>query len=533
MTSTFHGLETARRGMFTQQSALQVTGHNIANANTPGYSRQRVNFVQTEPYPPASMNRPQIPGQMGTGVKAGSIQRVRESFLDVQFRTEQNKLGYWESRSTALIKMEDIMNEPSENGLSAVLGEFWQGLQDLSTYPENEGTRQVVLQRGQAVVDTFHYLSDSLTTIKNDIGNELGVNLKDINSILKQIGDLNKQISDIEPHGYLPNDLYDQRDLLVDELSKHLNIKVEKKPVGGNALAVADGIYHIKMINGDGTETELVTGIDFKQIGFTGSDNKLAYDIPESIENITIFDAKGETAQGTISYSDNFPAGELKGLIESYGHGPTGSVKGIYPDMLKDIDKLAFSFASIFNEIHSKGLDLNGKKGTDQFFITTGSFEGTAQSIELGSLNPSDIAASTKGTENVSVDAGDGKNALNLANISSMLLSNTNQKLEGLTDEIDLTTLSEIQTGTLNSFYEGIIGRLGVDSMQANRLKNNSQVLSDSVNQNRQSVSSVSLDEEMTNLIQFQHAYNAAARQITVVDEMLDKIINGMGHVGR
>lgn len=93
MRSTFHGLEVAKRGMFTQQSALYVTGHNIANANTPGYSRQRVNFVQTEPYPPASMNRPQIPGQMGTGVEAGSIERVRDSFLDIQYRGEITSLA--------------------------------------------------------------------------------------------------------------------------------------------------------------------------------------------------------------------------------------------------------------------------------------------------------------------------------------------------------------------------------------------------------------------------------------------------------
>ena len=124
--STFHGLETAKRAMFTQQQALYVTGHNIANANTPGYSRQVLNMVPTDPFPAAAMNRPQIPGQMGTGVEAGSIQRVRDSFLDSQFRNENNKLGYWESRADALTKMEGIMNEPSENGLSAVMGEFWQ-----------------------------------------------------------------------------------------------------------------------------------------------------------------------------------------------------------------------------------------------------------------------------------------------------------------------------------------------------------------------------------------------------------------------
>ena len=255
--STFHGLETAKRGLFAQQQALYVTSHNIANANTPGYSRQVLNMVPTDPFPAPGLNRPQIPGQMGTGVEADSIQRVRDSFLDTQYQNENNKLGYWAARSDALTKMEDIMNEPTENGLAAVMGEFWQSLSDLSAYPENEGTRKVVLQRGQAVVETFHYLNDSLTTIQQDIGNEISINLQEINSILKQIADMNRQISEIEPHGYLPNDLYDQRDLLVEQLSEHIQVKVDKIPAGGNAHPNAVGLYQIQMVGSDGVGTNL------------------------------------------------------------------------------------------------------------------------------------------------------------------------------------------------------------------------------------------------------------------------------------
>lgn len=252
MRSTFHGLEVAKRGMFTQQSALYVTGHNIANANTPGYSRQRVNFVQTEPYPPASMNRPQIPGQMGTGVEAGSIERVRDSFLDIQYRGENNKLGYWEARADALKKMEDIMNEPSDSGLSKTMDQFWQALQDLSVNPENEGARSVVRQRGLAVVETFHYLYDSLSQIKKDLGHEIGVTITEINSLAQQISKINQQISEIEPNGYLPNDLYDERDRLIDELSKLVNVQVEKVPSGGNALKIAEGTYNIYLVDSNG-----------------------------------------------------------------------------------------------------------------------------------------------------------------------------------------------------------------------------------------------------------------------------------------
>lgn len=544
MVSTFHGLETAKRGMFTQQNALYVTSHNIANANTPGYTRQRVNFVQTEAYPAAGMNAPMIPGQLGTGVQAGSIERIRESFLDTQYRNEQNKLGYWESMASSLSKMEDIMNEPTENGLSAVMGEFWQSLQDLATYPENEGTRQVTLERGQAVADTFHFLSESITTIKNDIGNEVSVNLKEINSILKQIDELNKQIGSVEPHGYLPNDLYDQRDALVDQLSNHLDIKVEKVQSGGKPQEMAEGQYIIKL---NGTDVNLVDTSGFVQLGFEG-ENGLSYDIPSAIGNLTVFSSDGKEVKGSIAFvngSDEvvFPAGKLKGLIESYGYETTGGVKGTYPEMLDNLDKYAFSFASLFNEIHSKGYSLSGEQGSDQFFsVTAGStvdftdkdsYKGAAQAITMGNLKPSDIAVSTKLNASGGVEAGDGKNALNLANIANMLLSNENQTLEGLTETINLKDFSIINTGTLNFFYEGVIGQLGVDAMQANRLTNNSTILRDSVENNRQSVSSVSLDEEMTNLIQFQHAYSAAARQITVIDEILDKVINGMGTGGR
>lgn len=547
MVSTFHGLETAKRGMFTQQNALYVTGHNIANANTPGYSRQRVNFIQTDAFPAASMNRAQIPGQLGTGVKAGSIERIRESFLDIQYRGEQNKLGYWESRATSLSKMEDIMNEPTDNGLSAVMGEFWQSLQDLSTYPEKEGTRQVVLERGQAVVDTFHFLNDSLTAIRTDLGNEISVNLKEVNSLLKQIGDLNQQIGEVEPHGYLPNDLYDQRDMLVDQLSKQMNIKVEKISSGGQSLKIAEGQYNITMVNADGTDIPLVSKSDYAQLGFEGADG-LSYDVPNSIEALTIYGSQGNTKlefakDGNVAFS----SGKLRGLIESYGYDvttdngdgtSTTAVKGVYPDMLDNLDKLAYTFGSIFNEVHSKGYNLDGQSGSKFFTLESGTHKGASKNIGIAQLNPKDIAASTKVKKDdlgniIGVDAGDGKNALNLSNISSMLLTNTQQKLEGLDETIDLTAFTVIGTGTINTFYEGMTGQLGVDALQANRLTQNSQVLSNAVEKNRQSVSSVSLDEEMTNLIKFQHAYNAAARQITILDEILDKVINGMGVGGR
>ncbi|MBM7649359.1 flagellar hook-associated protein 1 FlgK [Bacillus ectoiniformans] len=534
MASTFHGLETAKRGMYTQQSALYTTGHNIANANTPGFSRQRVNFVQTEPYPAAAMNRPQIPGQMGTGVEAGSVQRVRESFLDVQYQGENNKMGYWQSRAEALNKMEDIMNEPSDSGLAKVMGQFWQSLQDLSVNPENEGARTVVLQRGQAVADTFHYMHDSISAIRDDIGNEISVTVKEVNSLLEQISKLNKQIGEIEPHGYLPNDLYDERDRLVDQLSQHINIKVDKVPSGGNALKIAEGQYVISMFHADGiTPTEIVNSANFNKVGLqsdpVAADSEGDGVVDKPNDPITHFTVNGEEI--TVN---NFSQGRLRGLAESYGYKDNANnTKGIYPQMLDDLDKMAYSFGSIFNEVHSLGYGMEQDQPQSKPFFdgiadSKANYKDAAKTIQLGSLTSEEVAASVIG-----MNDGNGTNAINLANIQGFILTNSTQKLEGIAGSIDLTQLSAINNGTIKSFYEGIIGRLGVDAQQATRLGKNSEVLRQSVETNRQSISSVSLDEEMTNMIKFQHAYNAAARNITVVDEMLDKIINGMGTGGR
>ncbi|WP_017436399.1 flagellar hook-associated protein FlgK [Saccharococcus caldoxylosilyticus] len=528
MGSTFQGLEIAKRGLFTQQSALYVTSNNIANANTPGYSRQRVNFVETEPYPPASMNRPQIPGQMGTGVEAGSIERVRDSFLDLQYRGENNKLGYWEARADAIQKMEDIMNEPSDSGLAKTMDQFWQALQDLSTNPEDEGARSVVRQRGQAVVDTFHYLYNSLSQIKQDLGSQIDVTITQINSLAQQISKINQQISEIEPNGYLPNDLYDERDRLVDQLSQLINVRIEKVPSGGNALKIAEGVYKIYLVDSNGNP---ILDSNNKPIylvdGSTANTLSVSYG---SINGNNGKDFVSGVQVGGVSISTS---GKLLGLIESFGYqDSSGNVKGIYPEMINNLNNLAYTFGTVFNKVHQQGYSLgsNSKNGLS-FFDQSSLASDAAKNIKLSSDidDLSNIAASTKQGE-----SGNGSNALNLASVGQILLSSSGSVslIDNIT--VDFSSLNlPLTSGTIKSNYEGWIGKLGVDGQQAERMKNNSEVLRQSVEERRQSVSSVSLDEEMTNMIKYQHAYNAAARQITAIDQMLDKIINGMGIVGR
>ncbi|MED3643619.1 flagellar hook-associated protein FlgK [Caldifermentibacillus hisashii] len=518
MVSTFHGLETAKRGMTAQQLGLYTTGHNISNANTPGYTRQRVSFETAEPFPGAGLNRPQIPGQLGTGVQAGTIERIRESFLDVQYRSENTKLGYYSSLSSALAKMEDIMNEPSNSGLQNIMSQFWSSLQNMADHPENLGARQVVAAKGQMVAETFNYYYNSLDGIKKDLGSEMDVTVKNINTIVSQIDELNKQIASVEPHGMLPNDLYDKRDQLVDQLSSLVNVKVRPiKPIQyGQPLPTAVGLYQIELVQND--EAQLLT-VD----GTTGASqqNELSITAENGVKAPPLKGNVQSVQVGSVTL-DNF-SGKLKGLIESYGYiGANDKVKGHYPEMMEKLNKLAYAFANEFNHIHQQGYGLEKTARAGVFFDLSGSTDNNyAQIIRVHDeiiKDPTNIAAAAKkGGDN----SGDNTIAFQLADLKKKNFKEYS------------VPLPNDMSGTFDFYYAAMIGELGVAAQSANTNMENVQVLVDSVEYNRQSVSGVSLDEELTNMITFQHAYNASARMITVIDEMLDKIINGMGVVGR
>lgn len=535
MRSTFMGLETSRRGLFTQQSALYTTGHNISNANTTGYSRQRVNMQATTGFPTAGLNSSTFGGHLGTGVEAGSVQRIRDSFIDNQYRQETNKLGYWESRSQSITQIEDILNEPSDYGLANALDNFWSSLQDLNVNPENGATRSVVVERGIAVADSFNYMYNSIKQIQENTGNEIGVSLKDVNSILKQIASLNEQIQAVEPNGYLPNDLYDARDVLLDELSTYFPIEIENVKSGGNALANAEGSITVSL-KLNGSTVKLVEGRDFAQLrtaGNTSGDNITPTGPVEGFYIVKV-DADGNDTPLSDDWKDNTQTiqeiskfnslGKLKSLVDSYGYESGTGEKGLLPDMISKLNTMAKAFAEEFNKIHTgidgdsnypKGSDLYGNEGKEFFVNKDGNGEITAGNIYVSAeiiSDPGKIVASDSEPDG-NPEPGNGKFALKLANM----------KFNQLTD---------LGNVSVQTYFEGVIGQLGVDGEQATRLTDTASTLQQAVFERRASVSSVSLDEEMTNMITFQQAYNANARMITVVDEILEKIINGMGRVG-
>jgi flagellar hook-associated protein 1 len=490
--STFHGLEMAKQALFTQQSALYTTGHNISNANTEGYTRQRVNFETLPAYPAGSRNRPQIPGQIGQGVQAGSVERIRDRFLDLQYRAENSKNGYWQSMSDSLYRMESLLNEPSDSGLSKTMNQFWQSLQDLAVNPDSTSSRSVVVQRGQTVADTFNYLRKNLETMQSDTRKQIEVTIDDANSMLRRINDLNEQIKRVEPHGYLPNDLYDERDVLIDKLSGIVNIKVERVKSAESSLDIAGGLTKITLLDDNGNSV-----IDLINPGDDPSFKQFDLDANAAVTDIKILSDGNAVGNFNVSKSN----GTLSSLINVFGNQDIS-----FSSMLGEINKIADEFAQEFNRVHALGFDLNGNPGGEFFKVDAkGNMIVSTAIVD----NPSLIAASSDPNAK-----GNGKNALDLAGVFK-------NKLTGL----DNTSTT--------SYFEGLIGRLGVAAQEANRMAANTEVLKSQVEEQRMSVSSVSLDEEMTNMIKFQHAYNAAARSMTAMDEILDKIINSMGIVGR
>lgn len=555
MGSTFMGLETSKRGLTTQQTALYTVGHNIANANTDGYSRQRVNMEATMGFPGVGTNAPKVPGYLGTGVQAGSITRIRDQFIDNQYRQETTKLGYWSSKSDAVSQMEDVLSEPSEYGLNTAFDNFYAALQDLSTKPESAATRAVVAQRGEHLADSFNYISTQLTQIQTNLKNEISVESDKVNSIIKQIAALNQQIGNVEPNGYLPNDLYDSRDSLLDQLSEYFNVTVDYTKSGGNAQDIAEGSMNVYIKLDDGTKVQVVNkdkgatltanGYNPDEVDATTKEVKSykhsAFDGSDNYSAFTDFAINMNGATSTISYDqlDNVGSGKMASLINSYGYATQttdtwdtngwkatvdvsagGKVlsAGLYPDKLGELNQLAQKFAEEFNELHKAGYTLgNSSVHGGDFFVdsdgkgTVGDNKITAANIKVNSYIISDnnlIAASTGQFEE-----GNGKQAITLSNLKT-------------------TTIAGLNNASAQTYYEGIIGNLGVQGQQATTMEYNSTTIQLTISNNRASVSSVSLDEEMTNMITFQQAYNASARMITVVDETLDKIINGMGRVG-
>lgn len=526
MRSSFTGIEMAKRSLFTQQAALQTTGHNIANANTRGYTRQVVNMVAAKPIEAVGLMRSGITGQMGQSVEFDHIDRVREKFLDSQFMNENKNLGQWEVRRDTLDKLEAIVNEPSATGIRQVVEGFWNSWQELSKSPENLTARVLVKERALAMTDAFNHMGKQLDDLSKDLTENIEVKVKESNSIMSQVASLNNEIFRVEGLGDNANDLRDHRDLLIDDLSKILNITTSEDSSG----------YTIKMgslelVKGKNVTTTLTSAILNTSVTNGNLTSGEVYGMIFSRDNnVANFKFQLDNMMQVIATGD-MPVTLPKGMVVPEGttlNGVTYTGNIANRTLSNDLNTTVKGINGL-HVLGYSGLD-TVKSGVPFFTLKSGNTTYNSNSVTVNPeilSNVANISTSTRtymdsnGTEKVV--KGNNDMALLIATIRDVEVN----------FDPDATGKPILTNGTFNEFFRSIVGELGVQSQEATRQSVNQKMLVDQVDSNRQSVSGVSLDEEMANMIKYQHAYNAAARSLTTFDECLDRIINSMGLVGR
>lgn len=485
------GLYVAMTGLFAQKKSIDVTAHNIANASTPGYTRQRAELSTKDPWPVPGFNMPRGAGQLGTGVQVRTIERIRDQFLDQQIRQQTLLQGEWEQRNNGLSQVETIFMELSDTGLNSVLEKFWGDWNQLSKYPDSSPVRTTVVESSVTLADTIRHTYSQLKTLQNDLNEQVSIKVDHANSIINQIADLNKQIQTASVSSLSPNDLLDRRDILLDQL---------------NSIVAAE--VHIQ---GDQTVNVMIGGMNVVD-GFNATLLTAEADA-QGMYQVGVDLGKGNNA--LLLWSDL--GGEFQGLVEARDNDVGG--------YMKKLDQLAVSLAAEVNKLHMDGYGLDGETDVP-FFV--GSDEQVKYSSEpdmvssAGSIyinpyltaDPQRIAAAASPGEDGKPASGNGDNALNIYQLRD-------QKVDfvGAAGEV-------VFTETINDFYKSMISKLGVDADQAENMVKNQEALVTQLNNRKESISGVSLDEEMTNMIQYQNAYMAAAKLVNVIDEMTRVLIN-------
>ncbi len=463
MAGLFQGLEIGKRALLTHQLNLQIIGHNIANVNTPGYTRQRVNIVSTLPEYSAQ-------GILGSGVKVGSIRQIRDLFLGEQFRQENKSLGEWTYKNKILSQIESLFNEPNDTTLSNLMSDFWNSWSDLSTGVQ--GARSNIISQTRKMTNGFHDMANQLNNLRDSIDRDISNFTGEINRYTAEIAGLNQQIKTQEVGGDMANDLRDQRSFLLDELSTLIDVNNLENPNGTmtvyiGAMSIVNGSDNIKI-------TPKISNVD----------GQMTHNLVWENTDIVLKNASGQ----------------LKGLFETRDE--------IIPYYLDQLNTLAQTMISEVNALHTTGYGLNDTTGYNFFNIN----RTDAATIEIDPeilLDSSKIAASLEIGKR-----DDNRISLQIAGLQNKMVLNKS-------------------TSTMDFFYNSLVGSLGVQVNEASSFTKNYELLINQIEFAKESVQGVSLDEEMTNMIKYQHAYDAAARVITTMDEALDTVIKGMGIVGR
>ena len=623
MRSTFAGLNTMVRGIYANQLSLDTTGHNITNAGTEGYSRQSVNLAATRGQQVSS-----IYGQVmvGTGVDSTSIERARNVYADKQYWSETAQQQYYKTQQTNYDKVEAIFNDSGNTGVKNALTEFYNAWNDLSTSASTASNRTAVIEKSNVLADRIKTASQQLQAQINAQYDDMRLSVTQINDYTDQLVKLNQNIMTTEATGASANDLRDQRDLIVDNLSKYMNLNVYEDEKGmysvvSNGITMVNGINKLTLAMSEPQMNDVYGISDYtvnikeSGIAFIPTNGSMKAQMDTIAEDkgyldkmanvagfmLTTFNTmhqQGAGIDGTDSslgtyytdgsgkkYTDKALTTEYTG--PSYGENFWGDNNTLYTWDAENSCVKATEMSGIThslsidettdtagNTVRTPKVTLNGTKVAEQSLKGIKIINALGVSTDITATGGQNtIAARTLATEQrkdangkLVIDAatgkpdykpavngsGDGTNATNLSTLINMDQDNVHSTAnvvysDGTASFMDTTTAADKITATLknnmvsrsldkdsvNAYYSAMVAKLGSDSESLDDKADAQDKLILQITNWRSSTSGVDWNEELSNMIKFQQGYSACSRCLTTMDEMLDKLVNSTGMVGR
>ena len=498
MSSTFTGLYTATSGLYASQVAMAVTTNNISNANTEGYSRKT---ITQSAIGPAATYTSSV--STGSGVEVTSVTRERDAQLDEQYWDENSVATEWSTKAEYTSSLEDVLEDIDGDGLSTLMDDFSSSLEDLADDPSSTAARTAVQQAGVAVCDYLNSMATSLSDLRNQLNEEVDTTVDEINSYSKQIAALNGQIQAGAAACTDTSDLEDARDVLIDSLSSLVDIDVSETTVG---TSVTGEDVTTLVISVDGGT--LVNGSNYNALQCTMNTDSTS-------DNYGMYEVSwADTGEAVEAES-----GQLGALVELRdGNGEDGAYKGIvyYMDQL---DEYAQTLAETFNEGttsysgHADGYDSDGDTGVC-FFSYDGVDSSTLETSGYSSVTAANISLSAEVLDDVS-------------NIATASAADESENAEETQDLIDLLSSDEMfGDSTSADFLDSLTVTLGTQSSYATTQADRHDTILNTISTSRDSVSSVSTNEETTNLVLYQQAYDASAKAVSMWQEIYQDMLD-------
>ncbi|AET69678.1 flagellar hook-associated protein FlgK [Desulfosporosinus orientis DSM 765] len=490
--SSFLGLSIAASGLSASQRALNTVGHNISNVDTEGYVRQQV--VQVEQ---SYLKNGQY--QIGRGTSVQTVRQIRSIFLDNMYREEQSTLSYWQTKASVIEDVEAAMNDLSDDeGIQTALSDYFAAWQELANDPTSDTARASLLGYGDSLTAMFNLIDEQLDQIQENLDTQIQSMTTDINTIAGQIAELNQQIVRAESNGDNANDYRDQLNSLLDTLSECVDTKVSinskgmyNVSIGGVSLVNGTQVNQLACQTNSSDGTTTVVWKDTQQV-LKLKDGMLLGLIEARGEDSSVLESGTTEADvDADAANDNF-SGDSSNLIS---------------DIRTGLNILVNLMARKINSIHSSGEGLDGSTGTDFFVKIDENLPFGIGNIQVNPVlqNTDRIAASSIGGSN------DGAIASEIMDFA----------------DSDYFTFDGL-TMNISDYYAELVGWIGTQGEEADANVSNQEALVEQIQSSWESYSSVSMDEELTNLLKYQHAYNASARVMSTIDSMLETLIQQM-----